>query len=302
MRRDQRVGPPLQQRLEHRQAQGRPLLRVRSAAQLVQQHEARGVRGEQRGLDPDEMAREGGEVLADLLLVADVGEDAVVQGDGGALGRGHREPQPRQQGEEAGRLHGHGLPPRVGARDQEQVEVVPHAQVDGDDLVQLTEDDLMHQQGVPRGAEREPRRGPLVPRLERHHSTAPQHVARSDQAELDLRQDRGERLDLRALVEHAPRELEQDALGLATQVAPQLGEPVPRLHHLTGLDEHALAAAGAVVHETADPTGEARLHGQHGATLAAMHGRVAEHRPDVRPSEDVLEMALDARRLLLHLP
>ena len=60
-------------------------------------------------------------------------------------------------------------------------------------------------------------------------------------------------------------------------------------------------AGGKVVHEAADTAGEARLHGQDGAALPPMHGGVAEDGSNVGSAEDVLEMALDARRLLLHL-
>ena len=74
----------------------------------------------------------------------------------------------------------------------------------------------MHQQGVTCGAQGEPGRGPLVPRLQRDDGVAAAHVACPDQTQLDLGEE--QKASISALVEHA-REPEQEALGLAAQVA-----------------------------------------------------------------------------------
>ena len=64
------------------------------------------------------MGGEGGEILLDRLIVADVGEDGVEDGEFGAIG-GNGDSGLRHQGEEADGFQGDGFAAGVGAGDDE---------------------------------------------------------------------------------------------------------------------------------------------------------------------------------------
>ena len=143
-RRDAREEEPLQ----HRGPEGASLVRVGAAAELVEQDEALRGRVRERGAHAHEVRGEGREVLPDLLLVADVRADPVVQRHRRAVVRGTGSPGARHQREEAARLQREGLAARVRPRDEEHVEVHAEPQVDGDHLVQLSGLDLRDEQGM----------------------------------------------------------------------------------------------------------------------------------------------------------
>ena len=76
------------------------------------------------------MAGERGERLFDRLLVADVGEDRLVDRDRALLGGRDRQPREGHEREQPRRLQRHGLAAGVGAGDQQRGELAARPQRD----------------------------------------------------------------------------------------------------------------------------------------------------------------------------
>ena len=105
------------ERVEHGDGEGLSLARIRSAGELVEEDEDAGVRGVEDRREVLDMSAEGGEVLAEVLVVADVGEHEIDGRHPRAVGGGHGQPRPDHERGEAERLQRHRLAPGVGAGD-----------------------------------------------------------------------------------------------------------------------------------------------------------------------------------------
>ena len=91
------AGAGIGQGFEGRLGEGRALAGIRAHAHLVEHHQGPPIGALDDACQVRHVRREGGEVLADVLLVADVGEHGVEEVDArGRLG-GHEQPRPREQ-------------------------------------------------------------------------------------------------------------------------------------------------------------------------------------------------------------
>lgn len=266
-------------------AQGRALGRIGAAAEFVEQDERGPRRARQAGADAHEMRRKGREVLLDLLLVADVGHDAVVERHLAALGARQGQAHAHHQGRQARALQRQGLAARVRAGDHEQVELAPEAQVERHDHRQRAALELCAQERVAEGAQHQAARV----RIGDARDGAPHRARVAGRAgrEFELGGALGRAAQGVAPREHAARELGQDALLLAPGVGLELGQRVGVAHDRLGLDEDRLAGLRAVVHDARHAPDELRAHGQgrtpaapvhaSGVTLGdrAAHGRIA---------------------------
>ena len=117
------------ERLEDRLRQRRAFAGVGAVADLVEHHERVGIR---RVDDPRQVGQvrgERGEILAQALGVADVGEQAFGPVDAGAGRRGDVQAGARAQRRERHRLHRDGLAACVRAREHEDADRVAEMQV-----------------------------------------------------------------------------------------------------------------------------------------------------------------------------
>ncbi len=101
-----------------RDGQGGAFFGIGGGAEFVQQHQRLRGRGARDEIDVGDVRGEGGEILLDRLVVADVGEDGVEHGEFGAVG-GHGQAGLRHQGEQADGLQRDRFAAGVGAGDDE---------------------------------------------------------------------------------------------------------------------------------------------------------------------------------------
>ena len=135
VRRDHDAGAAVEQRLDERRAERRPLGRVRAGAQLVQEDQGAGAR---RVEDLPRLAHERGErreVLGEALLVADHGEDLIRERHAAARRRGDVAAGVGHEDEETARLERDRLATRVRSAQDEPRSVGGDAEVDGHDLI-----------------------------------------------------------------------------------------------------------------------------------------------------------------------
>jgi hypothetical protein len=133
--------------LQDGRPEGRPLGRVGTRAEFVDQEQAPSDGRRQHGDEAPDVGRESAEVLSQVLLVADVGhhvgearQDCPLVSRDGETRLGH-------QDDEADRLEGDGLAAGVGTRDDEDLRPLVHLQVQGDDRL-TTSPGLDRQEGV----------------------------------------------------------------------------------------------------------------------------------------------------------
>ncbi len=91
---------------------------IGGGAEFVEQDERVRGRGARDEIDVGDVRGEGGKILLDRLVVADVGEDGVEDGEFGAVG-GDGKSGLRHQGEQADGFQGDGFAAGVGAGDDE---------------------------------------------------------------------------------------------------------------------------------------------------------------------------------------
>ena len=108
------------------------LFGIGGGAEFVEQDQRMRGRGARDEIDVGDVGGEGGEILLDGLIVADVGEDGVEDGQLGAVGRdGHS--GLRHQGEQASGFERDGFAAGVGAGDDELAAGAFELDGEGDD-------------------------------------------------------------------------------------------------------------------------------------------------------------------------
>ena len=113
------IGEMAQQRC----GQGSAFAGVGASAHLIEQHQrrhrccAQAAQGFQDPGDAAHVAAEGGEVLLQRLLIADVGQHRVAPGQLRDAAAGQKQPCPRHQGGQPQAFEGHGFAAGVGAGD-----------------------------------------------------------------------------------------------------------------------------------------------------------------------------------------
>ena len=238
---------------EQRLCERRPLDRIGAGGDLVEQDErAVSCALEDRNEVPD-VAGERREAHGDRLLVADIGEDGVEDGERDLVG-GRSEPALVQQGGQAERLQRDGLAAGVRARDHERPEIAErevdrhrHGRVE-QRVARSVEDDLVtyrHERAPPGARERPAGNGEVDPS--------------------DGLDERDEPLGARA---HGGRELAQDSCHLVALGALRFAKPVRVLDDGERLHEERLARAGAVVDDAGDAPARRRPEREHGPPRA----------------------------------
>ena len=98
--------------------QGGALFGIGGGAEFVEQDQRMGGRGARNEINVGDVRGEGGEILFDRLVVADIGKDGVEDGDFGAVG-GDGQAGLRHEGEQSDGFQRYGFAAGVGAGDDE---------------------------------------------------------------------------------------------------------------------------------------------------------------------------------------
>ena len=122
------------QLVENSPAQRGPFGGIGARSQLIEQDQALGIRGLQDAGDARDVRTEGAERLLQALLVANVREDIVEDRHAAAVPGRHVHAALGHQAQQAGRLERHRFAAGVGPGDDEDVEAVAQADVDGHDF------------------------------------------------------------------------------------------------------------------------------------------------------------------------
>ncbi len=233
------------------------------------------------------MAAEGGEVLLQRLLIADVGQHLATPGQAGRAAAGEKQAGAGHQGRQPQALEGHRFAAGVGAGDRHHPQLRAHPQAhrhhrpaglasllpQQQRMAQLPELKGSRRIGLQFWAHRPqpgPVAGPRHPRIEPH-----QHRLQVCQGP--------------SLLPHQSAQLREDLLLELSLAALQLPKPVAQGNHRLGLYEHRAARSGAVVNDAGHLGGRTGLHRQHRPAVALRHHRVLQQ---VAPAADQLLQAL----------
>ena len=195
------------------------------------------------------MRREGREVLLDLLLVSDIRHDSVVERNRAALVEGQRKSHARHERRETRALQGQRLATGVGSRDDEQIELLSQAQIQGDHLRQVPERLFLEQEWMAKAPQAQALGSARFARKARHASVRVTRVARPDEGQLELADALGAALDVVAIAHHLLGQLGQDAVDLALGVGLETRQVVGPFDDLARLYEDRLSAGRAIVHD-----------------------------------------------------
>ena len=271
--------------------QGGALGRVRATTQLVEQNQAVLTCLREHCGDIAQMAGKGAEALLNALLVADISRYVLEHGHSGVVASGDVQAGLGHEAEETDGLESDGLAPGIGAGDDEGVEVVAEAHVDGHDgrgrlarpLVQVEEQrvtGLVQADGPP-----------VVEAWRLHVEVATE--AHLGKGQVNVGQHgHGSAQGVGAAGDEGG-ELTQDARHLRLLIVEGGLELVAQLAHSLGLDEDRSATVGLVAAQTGDAVGVARLDGDDGSTLALANARVLQVGVHIAGAQDGLEPALD---------
>ena len=248
--------PQLPHPLDDGNGQGRALHRVRTGAQLIEQHQAVAVRLLQNAHYIGHMGRESGQILFNALLVADIGQHGREYGDG-ALGRhGDVEAALGHQRQQAQGLQADGFAAGVGAGDDQCVKGLAQLQINGHCLLGV-------QQRVPGF----PQRQAAVPADLR--AVAVHFIGELATGENQVQVHHGliVPLDVLPVGRRLGGQLRQNAGNLLLLLGLQLNQLVVGLHHAHGLHEHGGTGGGDVVDQTRQIALVGRLHRHHEAAI-----------------------------------
>ena len=225
------------------------------------------------------MAAEGGEVLLQRLLITDIGQHLGAPGQLRCAAARQEQTGACHQGRQAHAFQGHRFAAGVGARDRHHPQALVHPHTHRHHRVGALAALLPKQQGVAQPLQ--PQRCQRIGDQLRPHRPQPGAVAGPGQSRIQLAEHLLEMLQRRLLFAHQRAQLlEHGALGFAL-FSLELPKPVAQGNHRLGLNEHGAAGGGAVVHQTGQLSGQARLHRQHRPAIALgdhvvlQQGRVA---------------------------
>ena len=120
-------------KLDQRSRKRRSLRRVGARAQLIKEHQRRSVALPYDLDNVFHMRGKGGKRLLNGLLVSDVRQHAIKDGNGAAMIGRDVQAALRHQGQQAKRFQRHGLAAGVRAGDDERIKIAPQPHTDGDD-------------------------------------------------------------------------------------------------------------------------------------------------------------------------
>ena len=113
----QRKGATFIQSIQHSLGQRRSFQWIGSRSQFIEKHQATTGRMTQDRSDHRDMSGEGRKILLQTLLIADIGQNRIKDGNFSTLRSGHRNSRGGHQREQADRLEHQRLAARVGTGD-----------------------------------------------------------------------------------------------------------------------------------------------------------------------------------------
>ena len=270
---------PLGQVAQQGDRQGRALGGIGAGAHLIEQHQAGARAGvaRQSSQDPGDaahVAAEGGEVLLQGLLIADVGQHQLAPGKGGGAAAGQKQAGAGHQGRQAHTFERDGFAAGVGAGDRHHPQLRAHLHAHRHHPMAALAAFLPEQQGMAQALQ--PDRGAGIRLQLGPHGAEGLAVAGPGQGEIQLHQHRLEVGEGRLLSADQATELQQHLLLLLPLLTGQPTNPVAQGDHGLGLDEHRAAGGGTVVDQAGQLGGGPGLHRQHGPAVALGHDRVLE--------------------------
>ena len=272
---------PIGQVLEQGRGQGRTLKGIGASPHLIEQHQrgaasrARPGKSFEDAGDAADVAAEGGEVLLQRLLIADVGQHLAAPGQPRSAAAGQEQARPSHKSRQADAFEGHGFAAGVGARDRHHPQLRCHQQAHGHHRMAALTPLLPKQQGVAQLTQFEGRAG-VVCQL-RAYRPQPLAVARPSHPRIQAHQHLLECGQSFSLLAHLGAQGSQHG-PLQFPLAPlQVAYAIAQGNHRLGFDEHRLSRSRAVVHQPWQLSGSASLHSQHGTAVALRDHRVLEH-------------------------
>ena len=220
------------------------------------------------------MAAEGGEVLLQRLLIADVGQHLATPGQAGRAAAGEKQAGAGHQGRQPQAFEGHRFAAGIGAGDRHHPQLLSHPQA--------------HRHHRPAGIASllpQQQRMAQLPELKGSrriglqfwpHRPQPGAIAGPRHAGIEPHQHRLQVRQGPSLLPHQSAQLCEDLLLDLPLAALQLPKPVAQGNHRLGLYEHRAARSGAVVHDAGHLGGRAGLHRQHRPAVALRHHRVLQ--------------------------
>ena len=288
--RDDHPGSAVGELLQYGLCDRGALSRVRSDPDLVEHHQRAPRRFAYHGGEVGHVRREGRQVLADVLFVADVGQQRVDERDPGARVRGHVQPRPQLERGQRDGLHRDRLAAGVRSGDDEHVEVCAEFDVVGHAL-------RRGDQGVPDSAQRES----AVAVGRRLHAVHGGRQLAPRQREVDLDQHGEGRAQRWHVLGELAGQPPQHPLDLPGGLELRLLELVVEPDHALGFDEQGRAAVRRVVDDAAHPAAHVGPHGQDIAIVADGDEVIGERRADVvvaqHPVESLAQVAREPRAL-----
>ena len=240
----------VEQLLEQRAGERRALGRVGAGAEFVQQDEGLRAGGLDDPHDVGHVRGEGGERLLDRLLIADVGEDVVEDGDARAGLGGHGQSSLGHQAEQSDGLERDRLAAGVGSGDQDAAGVGGQGGGDWDDIARQY---VGIEQRVSGRVEDQVARLPADPVeavvLGRQRSVEFAAESGLGLGEVDLGETAHGRSDGAGLRADRLAEGAQDALDLALLLAPGFAQAVAEFDDRERLDEQRRAGGGDIVND-----------------------------------------------------
>ena len=212
------------------------------------------------------MAAEGGEVLLQRLLIADISQHLGAPRQARTAAAGHKQAGAGHQHRQAHALKGHGFAAGVGAGDRHHPQPLMHPHAHRHHRTGALTALLPEQQWMAQPLELQ--RSQRIGLQLRPHCSQPGAVAGAGQGAVEHQKHLLQLLQRRLLRSHQSAELLQHgALGIPF-LALKLAQAIAQRNHSLGLNEHRAAGSGAVVHEARQLARGASLHRQHRATIA----------------------------------
>ena len=235
------------------------------------------------------MAAEGGEVLLQRLLIADVGEHLAAPGQPRRANTGEEQAGAGHQGRQPQTLEGHRFAAGVRAGDRHHPQLRSHPQAHRHHRPAALAALLPQQQRMAQLPELKGS-GRIGLQLWPHRPQ-PGAIAGPRHSGIEPHQHRLQVLQGRGLLPHQATELQENFLLDLPLPSLQLADAVAQGNHRLGLHEHGAAGGRAVVHDATHLGGRAGLHRQHRPAVPLGHHRVLQQGG---PAPDQLLQALTA--------
>ena len=295
MRRDDDARAEPRDLFEHGLGEGRPLGRIRPGHDLVEQDDAVAARlpaGREDVAKHGDMARERRQRSLDRLLVADVGEDRLDEGDARAGSACDLQSRANHQAGEPDGLEQHGLAAGVRPRDDDAKRGMLEHDVVGDDHGR--------RRFAGRAAEQQQHRMREAAQFERNVEAnlrrrrvqvAAEPCPRGREIDGAMLGERD--LQLGGMTTDGGRQLAKDPLALLLDVESHGSQVVVELDQLGRLDEQGVSRSGSTMEDPGHARATIGSHGKHVAIVADGDVVVGQRPGHVRITAQGIEPGLD---------